>query len=117
MKKILLSTTLLVMLLSFDSRALTATFLRAEDETALIAGTETQIEVRVIDNRLQVDLPENLKSGKVVVFDLLGNQVFESNSNSNIDFSMAGQKSGIYFVVWKDGKTSLTKKFVYKQEG
>ena len=117
MKKILLSTLLLGLLLSFESKALTASLLKSEDDVALVAGPDAQIEVRIIDNRLQVNLPENMKSGKIVVFDLLGNQVFEANSNSNIDFSMAGQKSGIYFVVWKDGKTNLTKKFVYKQEG
>lgn len=117
MKKLLLSTFFLGLLLSFESQAISRSFPEAGDDVSHVAGPESQIDLRIIDNRLQVNLSDNMKSGKIVVFDILGNQIFESNSNSNIDFSMAGQKSGIYFVVWKDGKTSLTKKFVYKQEG
>jgi hypothetical protein len=71
----------------------------------------------VKDKRLEIKMDAANQSGRVFLFDILGNKVLEANANDAIDWSLAGLKSGVYFIVWKDAKASYTKKFLYKQEG
>ena len=81
------------------------------------ATSENPLNLLLRDSRLKVTLSDNLNSGTVYLFDLLGNKVFEASANETIDWSLAGLKSGIYFVVLKDVKSSFTKKLLFKQEG
>jgi hypothetical protein len=82
-----------------------------------ISSQENPLNLVLREGRLQIRLSEAYHSGTVYLFDLLGNKVMESGANDNIDWSLAGLKSGVYFVVWKDGKASFTRKLLYKQEG
>jgi len=68
------------------------------------------------DGRLKIELDQEFHSGHVYLCDLLGNRIFESPANDNIDWSLANLKSGVYFVIWKDNKTSFTRKFIHKQD-
>ncbi len=68
------------------------------------------------DGRLKIELAQESHSGNVYLCDLLGNKILESTANDNIDWSLANLKSGVYFVIWKDNKSSFTKKFIHKQD-
>lgn len=68
------------------------------------------------DGRLKIELAQEFHSGNVYLCDLLGNRILESTANDNIDWSLANLKSGVYFVIWKDNKTSFTRKFIHKQD-
>jgi hypothetical protein len=68
------------------------------------------------DGRLKIELSQDFHSGNVYLCDLLGNKILESTANDNIDWSLANLKSGVYFVIWKDNKSSFTKKFIHKQD-
>jgi len=68
------------------------------------------------DGRLKIELDQNVHSGNVYLCDLLGNKILESTANDNIDWSLANLKSGVYFVIWKDNKSSFTRKFIHKQD-
>ncbi len=82
-----------------------------------VSAQENPMNLVLREGRLQIRLTEAYHTGTIYLFDLLGNKVMESGANDNIDWSLAGLKSGVYFVVWKDGKASFTRKLVYKQEG
>jgi hypothetical protein len=88
----------------------------AEDSENLLA-TNPPFEVFQREKRLEIKMAVENQSGRVFLFDILGNKVLEANANDAIDWSLAGLKSGVYFIVWKDAKASFTKKFLYKQEG
>lgn len=73
-------------------------------------------DARIVNGRLSIKFLSNSTSAVVGLHDILGNKVFESNSLENVDFSMAGLKSGVYFLVWKDNRNSFTRRIVYRQE-
>jgi hypothetical protein len=119
---ILLSLTFLLSLASFgielpgnkDSLSLSAN--RASlDRKGNTSDNPLNLVLR--DGRLKITLADDFNSGKIFLFDLLGNKILEASANENIDWSLAGLKSGVYFVVLKDAKASFTKKFLFKQEG
>lgn len=81
-----------------------------------VPNSENPITLIQRDGRLQIRFTAEINTGMVYLFDLLGNKIHESNANDNIDWSLANLKSGVYFVVWKENKTSFTRKFIHKQD-
>jgi hypothetical protein len=77
---------------------------------------ENPIESKIINERLLVQVKTSSNSGTIKVHDLLGNKIIETTANDGLDISMAGHKAGVYFIIWKDGKNSFTKKFIYRPE-
>jgi len=71
---------------------------------------------RIINGRLQISIKPGVTSGVVGLHDILGNRIFEAAANENIEWSLAGLKSGIYILVWKESRNSFTKRIVYRQE-
>jgi len=127
MKQILLySIAILISFKSFgyqngiDAISNDVVFHSIEEETIIqnqvSKGVENPLQFVVKEGRLQIRLPEELHTGSVFLFDLLGNKIFETLANDNIDWSLANLKSGIYFVVWKENKSSFTRKFIHKQD-
>jgi hypothetical protein len=80
------------------------------------SSIENPIEAKIIGGRLQVAIKSGISSGTISLHDVLGNKVFETAANDNIDWSLAGLKSGVYFVAWRDNKSNFTKRLVYRQE-
>jgi hypothetical protein len=74
------------------------------------------LDTKVINGRLMVSIKESNANGLICLHDVLGNKIFESPANDNVDWSMAGLKSGVYFVVWKEGKNNFTKRILFRQE-
>jgi hypothetical protein len=79
----------------------------------IIANSENPVEAKIINDRLQINIKASNVSGLVSIHDILGNKIFEAPANDNNSLSMVGHKSGVYFVVWKDQKSSFTKRFFY----
>jgi len=77
---------------------------------------ENPIETRMNNERLQISIRSLNASGSIALYDILGNKLIETPANDNIEVTMAGYRSGAYFVVWKDNKMSFTKRFIYRSE-
>jgi hypothetical protein len=77
---------------------------------------ESNLETRLVNGRLQVVLKDQNAIGLIALHDVLGNKIFESPANDNIDWSMAGLKSGVYFLVWKDGRNNQTRRILFRQD-
>lgn len=71
---------------------------------------------KIINGRLQIVLRNTAGSAIVALHDILGNKVFEAPANENVEWSLAGLKSGIYILVWKENRASFTKRIVFRQE-
>ncbi|HRH34111.1 MAG TPA: T9SS type A sorting domain-containing protein [Catalimonadaceae bacterium] len=84
-------------------------------DSSLSAKTNP-FDARIINGRLVIKFQTGNSNGVVGLHDILGNKVFESTSGENIDFSMAGLRSGVYFLVWKDNRNSFTRRIVFRQE-
>jgi len=91
--------------------------------TATLAATKTgfsnlenPIETKLINNRLQIFIKTPNASGVITIHDLLGNTVLQTQADQNTEVSMAGHKSGVYFIGWKDGKSNFTKRIIYRAD-
>ena len=82
----------------------------------LVANSENPVEAKIFNDRLQINIKAPNVSGLVTVHDVLGNKILETQANDNNALSMAGHKSGVYFIVWKDQKSSFTKRFLYRAD-
>lgn len=70
---------------------------------------------KVINQKLRVSFT-NSASGTVGVFDLLGNKLYSGAANDDLEVSLAGYKTGVYFVILNDSKRRYTQRFLYRQE-
>lgn len=77
---------------------------------------EDFFQIKLANNRLNVELNGNPGQGTYALHDVLGNLIYQSNGNEPSEWSMSGLKSGIYFFVWKGNKSSFTKRIVFRQE-
>lgn len=73
-------------------------------------------ESKLINNTLQIKFLAGNGSGVVGMHDILGNRIFESTASEFVDFNMNNLKPGVYFIVWREGKQSYTRRFVYRPE-
>src|SRR5690606_2699081 len=65
-------------------------------------------------NSLMIELPQNIQSGQITIFDILGKEVttqaFHQNENLQIDITALNQ--GLYFVTLASEGQKSTKRFI-----
>ncbi|UAB82392.1 T9SS type A sorting domain-containing protein [Marixanthomonas sp. SCSIO 43207] len=67
-----------------------------------------------VKTSINLIIPENVDSGYIKIYDILGKQVFSKKfkSNTNVSINIANWSSGSYFLKVVSGENSLTEKFV-----
>lgn len=89
----------------------------AEDIQPSLTGTSGDpLELIIRPGKLQIRWNESFPSGEVFLYDLLGNKLLCSRANEAIEWNLENFRTGVYFVVWKDGRRAFTKKFLYRQD-
>lgn len=83
-----------------------------------ISGVRKQdnpFTAKVINQKLTVNF-SGTSVGTVGVFDLLGNKLYSSPANDDLEISLASFKTGVYFVVLNDQKGRFTQRVLYRKE-
>lgn len=81
-----------------------------------LAAKINPFESKIVNGNLQIRFLAGNGSGIVGMHDILGNKIFESSASEFVEFNMNGLKSGVYFIVWRENKTSFTRRFVFRRE-
>jgi hypothetical protein len=87
-----------------------------EGQPAVSNPSKDPLELIIRSGKLQIRWNEAYPSGDVFLYDLLGNKIFIARANEAIEWNMENLRTGVYFVVWKDGRNAFTKKFLYRQD-
>lgn len=76
---------------------------------------ENPFTAKIMNQKLLVNF-NCTASGTVGIFDLLGNKLFISAANENLEVPLASFKNGVYFVVLNDPKGRYTQRVLYRRE-
>ena len=94
---------------------------QVKQSTVSINEITEQVSVTIFPNpsngifNLEMEQFVNLKMGSIDIFNVLGEQIFQSNiqnQTSNIQINLSAQPKGIYFVNIKVGQELISKKIV-----
>src|SRR5690606_9892318 len=97
--------------------------------SATMAGTITVEEVLGVEENelntfgvypnpanetVQMDVPKNIETGQILVFDVLGKQIYSEafDSNDNFSINVSNWSPGIYSIQLVSGKTAQTVRFI-----
>lgn len=63
---------------------------------------------------INLELPKNMQAGQIIVFDILGKQIYSQNfeSNNNNSINILNWSSGSYLLKVVSGENSQTKRFI-----
>ena len=83
---------------------------------SVFTPVENPVEAIIVNDRLHISIKTQNPTGSIIIHDILGNRILETSANEEKSISMAGHKSGVYFIVWRDNKISYTKRILYRTD-
>jgi hypothetical protein len=76
---------------------------------------KSELKTTIIDNQLQINFPENInvQYGELFIFDAVGHCYYNKGIKNNPEYiNISYLTSGIYILLYSDGKNKLRTKFV-----
>jgi hypothetical protein len=104
-----------------DGNIFIARFMNPGMPTTLSSTENTLSQVKVVPNpstgEFNIQLPEDVKEGTYIVYDIAGKKIFDLPLNPTSDrqvIDLTGKTKGIYFLEINTGKQKTTKKLVLR---